>query len=75
MLLIYVCLYIFTFHIGFDGERSILDAIFDEDSLEGVLDVEMMDVEEKDLVGQDLYMLRYLFSYCDNSIVQDLYDN
>lgn len=54
LLLIYVCLYIFTFHIGFDGERSILDGIFDEESLEDVLDVEMMDVEEKDLVGQDL---------------------
>ncbi|XP_058189141.1 uncharacterized protein LOC131306740 [Rhododendron vialii] len=34
--------------------ESILDAIFDEDSLEDVLDVEMMDVEEGGLVGHDL---------------------
>ncbi|KAI8530989.1 hypothetical protein RHMOL_Rhmol11G0103000 [Rhododendron molle] len=33
--------------------ESILDAIFDEDSLEDVLDVEMMDVEGG-LVGHDL---------------------
>lgn len=53
MLLIYGSPYIFMFHFGFDGER-ILDAIFHEDSLEDVLVVEMMGVEEKDLVGQDL---------------------
>ncbi|KAG5524320.1 hypothetical protein RHGRI_031105 [Rhododendron griersonianum] len=34
--------------------ESILDAIFDDDSLEDVLDVEMMDVEEGGLVGHDL---------------------
>ncbi|KAL6980068.1 hypothetical protein U1Q18_049221 [Sarracenia purpurea var. burkii] len=35
--------------------ESILDAIFDGDSLEDVQDVEMMDVEEGELVGQDLH--------------------
>ncbi|XP_028075456.1 uncharacterized protein LOC114277707 isoform X2 [Camellia sinensis] len=33
--------------------ESILDAIFDEDNLEDVQDVEMMDIEEGELVEQD----------------------
>ena len=33
--------------------ESILDSIFDEDNLEDAQDVEMMDVEEGELVGQD----------------------